>query len=55
MAHLAYRFARHFQAIQGAELQVERRDLRIAELAGEVWSGQCGQAVPGCWMSDIER
>lgn len=34
VAHLAYRFARHIQAIQGSELDLERRDLRIVELAG---------------------
>ncbi|KFM24211.1 Deoxynucleoside triphosphate triphosphohydrolase SAMHD1-like protein [Auxenochlorella protothecoides] len=34
VAHLAYRFARHIQTIQGDELDVEQRDLRIVELAG---------------------
>lgn len=39
VAHLAYRFARHIQTIQGDELDVEQRDLRIVELAGGCMCG----------------
>ncbi|EFN52480.1 hypothetical protein CHLNCDRAFT_26697, partial [Chlorella variabilis] len=34
VAHLAYRFATHLWTMQRGELEIERRDLRLVELAG---------------------